>query len=66
MIAEFGTPRELSALHRVAALVGLAERRTAELEDTLRDELLLMPDEARAQARSSPWLAGTFLSLLAG
>ena len=49
-----------------ARLVALAERRAGELESPLRDELLLMPGEARSAARSVAWLAGTLLLLLAG
>ena len=64
VIAALGTPRELSSLNRVATLAGLAERRTAELEDTLRDEGLLMPEGTRAQARSIACLGAAVLSLL--
>ena len=59
-------PRRLTGLHNEARLVALAERRAGELESPLRDELLLMPGEARSLARSVAWLAGTLLLLLAG
>ena len=66
ILDQFETPRNLTHLHREARLVSLAERRARELELPLQDELVLMPAEARARARSVAWLAVTSLILLSG
>jgi len=66
ILDEFITPRNLSKLPIHAKLISLSKDRARELEPILHDELLLMPDEVRAHARSVAWLAATSLLLLAG
>ncbi len=66
ILAEFETPRRLTGLHDEAKLAALAGRHACGLESSLRDELLIMPGEARSLARSVAWLAATFLLLLSG
>ena len=53
ILDEFVTPRSLTKLPSHAKLVSLSKDRARALESILHDELLLMPDGARAAARST-------------